>query len=91
MRILWPRTQPEVSGALIDVTSGGRNKKHQSAERAIQCELYIYGYNNVPETRQCKSSLLLGVYIYRCPVSTQAVSSVVFVRLVVYFVPMLGL
>ena len=46
-----------------------------------------HSYNNVPETRQCKSSLLLGVYIYRVPVSTQAVSPVVFVRLVVYFVP----
>ena len=45
-----------------------------------------HSYNNVPETRQCKSSLLLGVYIYRVPVSTQAVSPVVFVRLVVYFV-----
>ena len=46
-----------------------------------------HSYNNVPETRQCKSSLLLGVYIYRVPVSTQAVFPVVFVRLVIDFVP----
>ena len=38
-----------------------------------------------------QEQLLLGVYIYRVPVSTQAVSPVVFVRLVVYFVPTLGL
>ena len=45
----------------------------------------------VPETRQCKSSLLLGVYIYRCPVSTDAFFSVVFFRLLVDFVATPGL
>ena len=38
-----------------------------------------------------QEQFIIRVYIYRVPVSTQAVSSVVFVRLVVYFVPTLGL
>ena len=44
-----------------------------------------------PETRQCKSSLLLWVYIDRCPVSMDAASSVVFIRLLVDFVATPGL